>query len=114
MTHRLPRENVYICETCAGHTVTVDVDEGVTPFMIQCRAKDLSTDIAIIPGCKGMAYSEMYPKGPRPEHISPPKWEWYKPTPDEFEKLSEEMKNHIYRGGLNIRSRTDKEPFYHK
>lgn len=28
------RINVYICEKCGGHTTTVDVDEGVTPFMM--------------------------------------------------------------------------------
>src|SRR3974377_965449 len=30
-------ENVYTCRKCGGHTVTVDRDEGVTPFMIGCR-----------------------------------------------------------------------------
>jgi len=29
-----PRENVYTCPKCHGHTVTVDVDEGVTPLTI--------------------------------------------------------------------------------
>lgn len=35
-----PRINVYVCRKCGGHTVTVDVDDGVTPFMIGCHAKE--------------------------------------------------------------------------
>ena len=102
---QLPRENVYVCEDCGGYTVTVDVDEGTTPFMIQCLVND---------DCAGWAHSSFYPKGPRPSHILTPEWEWYKPTGDTFARLSHEMKKHINLGGLDIRARTNKEPVYHR
>ena len=101
---QLPRENVYVCQDCGGYTVTVDVDKGFTPFMIQCLVND---------DCKGWAYSSFYPKAPRPFHILAPEWEWYKPTGKDFIRLSSEMKEHINNGGLDIRARTDKKPIYH-
>lgn len=61
-----PRENVYTCLKCRGFTVTLDVDEGVTSFMLNCRASGREGD------CDGMAVSAMYPKGPRPPHIPEP------------------------------------------
>ena len=36
--------NVYVCQKCGGLTVTVDVDEGVTPFMLGCRATGKESD----------------------------------------------------------------------
>jgi hypothetical protein len=93
------RENVYTCQKCGGFTVTVDVDEGVTPFMLRCRASGREGD------CDGTAYSAMYPEGPRPKHIPPPAWEWFKPTGSEYRKLSAAMKEHVDRGGLDIRKR---------
>lgn len=32
---RLPRENAYWCSKCKGYTVTVDVDDGVTPMFLR-------------------------------------------------------------------------------
>lgn len=88
------RENVYTCQTCGGHTTTIDLDEGVTPFMIGCRAKK---------GCHGDAYSAFYPKGPRPAHIPAPSHEWYKPVGEELASMSEAMQEHVAKGGLNLR-----------
>ena len=104
------KENVYVCEKCGGYTVTIDVDDGVTPFMLGCRAnmQEIILDgkvVGFAPTCKGMAQSASYPKGPRPAHIPPPAWEWYKPTGTDFDSLSREMKEHIYKGGLDIRRR---------
>ena len=98
------KENVYVCETCGGYTVTVDVDDGVTPFMLGCRANVQGMGI-YVPTCKGMAQSQFYPVGPRPIHIPPPAWEWYKPTGADFDNLSAAMKEHVYKGGLDIRRR---------
>lgn len=100
-----PRINVYICQRCGTYTVTVDVDKGVTPFMIGCQ--NGTTD------CTGDAYSQMYPSGPKPAWIPEPQWEWYKPTGEAYDKLSLAMKEHIDNGGLNIRRRTDAEPITH-
>jgi hypothetical protein len=83
--------NVYTCATCGGETVTIDVDDGVTPFMLGCRAKD---------GCRGMAQSSFYrPHAGRGE----PAWEWYRPTPKAIRKMSPGMQKHVVMGGLDIR-----------
>ena len=112
------RENVYTCQKCGGYTVTVDVEEGVTPFMIICRAKPkvgamdkILRDGGIIIRkrhkdefeCDGEAHSAFYPKGPRPMHIPAPAWEWYKPIGDAYKKLSVAMKEHVDQGGLDLR-----------
>jgi hypothetical protein len=101
----MARENVYVCEKCGGFTVTIDVDEGVTPFMIRCRAKDVVGNDAILPGCKGNAVSSFYPEGPRPSHIQEPAWEWYAPSSTEFESLDSATKDHVYSGGLILRAK---------
>ena len=113
MSELLPRENVYTCQKCGRYTVTVDVDEGVTPFMIQCRAQDGPPR-----RCTGMAHSNFYPKGPRPKHIGPPQWEFYKPTDAELRvkykgDLLEQMREHVSKGGLDLRRRTKKTPVMH-
>lgn len=92
------RENVYVCPECNGYTVTIDVDEGVTPFLLKCRAKGDGM-------CTGMAVSSCYPKGPRPTNMPAPAWEWYKPKGMDYQKLSSEMKRHVDKGGLYIRAR---------
>lgn len=97
----MSRENVYTCPKCEGFTVTVDIDEGVTPMFLNCRASGEEGD------CDGMAVSAMYPKGPRPARIPEPAWEWFKPDGDEYENLSPAMKDHVDRGGLDIRKRQD-------
>ena len=37
-------ENVYVCQKCGGLTVTLDRDQGTTPFMIGCRASGKEGD----------------------------------------------------------------------
>ena len=104
---RLPRENAYFCPTCRMPTVTVDVDIGVTPMFLACRAS---------PECAGMASSSFYPRIPRPAHAPPPAWEWYKPTEKQakrMEKSAPGTLEHVRRGGLLIRPRTSAEPIYH-
>jgi hypothetical protein len=93
------KENVYTCQKCGGFTVTIDVDEGVTPFMLKCRASGREGD------CDGFAMSAMYPKGTRPPHIPAPAWEWFKPTGDYYDSLPPAMKEHVDNGGLDIRKR---------
>ena len=92
------RENVYICEFCGGFTTTIDVDEGVTPMFLDCRASGKTGN------CPGMAVSQMYPEGRRPGHIPPPTFEWYRPSPEEVEKMDPAMQDHISKGGLEIRA----------
>lgn len=85
--------NVYTCEVCSGETVTIDVDEGVTPFYLDCRATK---------GCSGIARSSMY--RPRAGHASPT-WEWYRPTQKQARKSGAAMAEHVRLGGLDIRRR---------
>lgn len=82
------RLNRYTCQKCGGQIVTVDRDEGVTPFMLMCRATG---------GCDGHMYSSMY-RGVTGE----PTYEWRKATPEEFAKASIAMKEHFSMGGLDI------------
>lgn len=86
------RKNVYVGEACGLHTVTVDRDDGVTPFMITCRA-DL---------CRGKARSSFY----RVDQRLRASHEWYRP--DEATVTREERKHpgtreYVAQGGLLLR-----------
>ncbi len=104
MRFKLPRENVYTCHLCGVMQVTVDVDEGVTPFMVPCSTKE----------CMGPRTSAFYPRAPRPPSLPAPTHEWYKPAQEEISKLSDGNREHVLKGGLLLRKRTDREPVYHK
>lgn len=45
------RINQYDCDRCNRSIVTQDVDKGVTPFRVFCKA---------VPGCQGMMTSKCY------------------------------------------------------
>lgn len=112
-----PKINIYQCQYgCLN--VTVDVDEGVTPFMIGCEFtgridRPLNPFFAKDGKCIGNATSCFYPTGPKPSNIGEPTHEWYKPEKKEYEKLHKLEIEHVERGGLLLRPRTDKEPIYH-
>lgn len=100
------RINVYVCEY-GCHTVTVDVDKGVTPMLIPCQRRS-TPERPIAPSClgkdgkcSGQATSCGYPSGPMPEHIGKPTHEWYKPRGTKG--LSKEEKWHVKMGGLLLR-----------
>ena len=86
------RRNAYICKTCNGVIITVDHDEGVTPFMLLCRAT---------PKCKGAMYSQFY-RGALVEGSLPAQFEWRKATYKEYAKASKPMQQHFDAGGLDI------------
>ncbi len=52
--------NHYTCPDCGGITITQEMDDGVTPFMLRCRVHDRLVDGAQIPGCYGLAESGFY------------------------------------------------------
>lgn len=86
--------NVYTCISCGRKAVTVDREEGVTPFTITC------------PFCeKSEAQSHFY----RVPQDLDPMYEWYKPDEAElgdlmsFEEGRDVYDNHIKRGGLVMR-----------
>jgi hypothetical protein len=77
--------NTYYCQTCKGSIVTIDRDEGVTPFMLSCLATE---------GCDGVMRSAMYAFQPGAK----PMWEWYKPASTKgFDQWTRE---HVEKGGL--------------
>lgn len=84
------RKNAYVCHVCGGKTVTIDRDDGVTPFMIRCRAtKD----------CEAMAESSFY----RCDPTLVPTHEWYRPGAAEIGAATPAMRQHYEMGGLGLR-----------
>lgn len=97
-TSRVGRINAYDCEDCHGYTVTRDVDAGVTPMFLACRATE---------GCTGRAVSLCYPSGPVPDWLPEVEWEWYRPFANDPEvKDHPGMKQHVAQGGLALRKIT--------
>lgn len=92
------RENVYTCEECRGWIVTIDRDPGVTPMFLACRAPQPTTTE---PTCTGRMVSAGYPSGPKPPQYRPPTWEWFRP--DSLDGLDPAMRDHVMRGGLELR-----------
>ncbi len=81
--------NVYQCEKCLEVTVTEDVDEGTTPFMILCRKQ----------GCDGMAKSALY----RVNQNLKATHEWYRP--ETTAGLDHNTARHAQMGGLLLREK---------
>jgi len=44
-------KNMYTCDECKGTIVTIDREQGVTPFALACRATE---------GCRGTMTSAFY------------------------------------------------------
>jgi hypothetical protein len=96
-----PRTNLYVCSDmpgqpsrqpqppCGMSLISVDLDEGVTPFMMGCV-------------CGRMAYSSFY-RVPDAIKRLPADIEWYKPTREETSRLSKPMRDHVKNGGLIFR-----------
>jgi hypothetical protein len=80
--------NRYTCRECGGAFVTIDRDDGVTPFMTGCQMRV---------GCKGPAQSALY----RVEQSLRPTHEWYRPTV--LEHLRPGERQHVEMGGLLLR-----------
>lgn len=83
--------NRYTCDTCGMHIVTVDLDEGTTPFFLACRATL---------GCQGRMLSAMYAV----DQSLAPTYEWYKPT---TKKVPKHLRGHVKLGGLLLRLKRD-------
>lgn len=81
------RLNSYRCDTCEGLIVTIDRDEGVTPFMLRCRVTEK---------CGGSMTSSFYKLHAPGE----PTWEWRKPTEAEIQRASTGLRGHYEQGGL--------------
>jgi hypothetical protein len=84
--------NTYKCSK--GHiTVTIDIDEGVTPMMLRCRQRDDDGKH----NCTEFATSNFYTS----DQSLIPEYEWFKPA--SLKGYSKEMKEHLKMGGLEIR-----------
>jgi hypothetical protein len=81
------KKNVYTCDTCGRQMVTVDRDDGVTPFATRCS-------------CPARAHmtSSMY----QVDQALPATHEWYRPAPGTLLK-SIHVHEHVKRGGLLLR-----------
>ncbi len=93
------RINVYVCRDGCKHIVkTEDVDDGVTPFMLQC------------PQCKKSMYSSFY-NDIHP--ILPVSFVWYRPELKDVllmhRKGKDSTVNHILLGGLIKKQKNEKE-----
>lgn len=80
------RKNVYICPACGHGFVSLDVDEGVTPFMSPCLA------------CGQMAHSLCY-KIPD-ALLGAPAVEWYRPDAEFLARATSATRGHVEMGGL--------------
>lgn len=86
------KRNAYTCQGCNGTIITVDRDEGTTPFMLGCRATV---------ECPGMMQSHFY-RGSVVDSAAPATFEWRKPTKDEYKQATPAMRQHFDWGGLDI------------
>lgn len=94
------RLNQYVCRTC-GHTLTtVDLVNGVTPFLIGCYGNGPCVGTSSIRSKSGrdLAESKFYcniPEDAEPTH------EWYRPQT--LDSLTEAERQHVAGGGLLLR-----------
>ena len=77
--------NTYTCVACGDVRVTIDRDDGVTPYALGC------------PSCGGTSFSGMY----QVDQSLTPEWEWFRPY--HSRKLTPAMRDHVKAGGLDIR-----------
>ena len=83
------QKNIYTCVKCGAHIVTIDRDDGTTPFMIACK----------VPHCSAAMQSSFYQvfdQGIRAY------WEWYKPNA--IQALTQNEYAHVDKGGLLLRA----------
>lgn len=86
------KKNVYTCPQ--GHeTVTVDLVDGTTPFMISCRT----------PGCGATAQSSFYGVDQARDAL----WSWYRPDDTEKGGLAAAMRKHVEMGGWPLREHAE-------
>ena len=93
-----PLFNAYTCRRRPQHgIITIDIHSGVTPMFLACKH----------PHCDADMVSNGYPNngaGPVPEFLwDRPAWEWFRPSEPEWRKCSTALKDHILRGGLDMR-----------
>ena len=104
---KLERRNAYFCQECRKVTITVDIDEGVTPAFIRCPHCNQSMAKSFMYQIPGCMYFGEFKNGQMT--ILPADYEWYKPNEKETLMLSKGEAEHVFKGGLLMRKRTDKK-----
>jgi hypothetical protein len=89
--------NCYICDTCGKSIVTVEYDDGVTPFFLGCNRVSLFGD------CNGLCRASMYSN---PQNLIPTAL-WYRKKDDE--PMNPGERQHHENGGLFFRELTEEE-----
>lgn len=85
------QKNIYHCEKCGREIVTIDIDDGTTPFTVGCK---------VTKGCDGWMRSAFYRVNPNKPH----QYEWFKPN--DLSKYDKEyVEGHLALGGLDLRRR---------
>jgi hypothetical protein len=98
--------NGWQCDKCHRLTIAIHRDEGVTPFMLACRA-DGYEPRSPESTCDGMGVSCGYPVDPPP---CPPEWEFFRPSKSQMKRYKREdpaMYEHCIKGGLELRRLQD-------
>lgn len=90
------RKNVYTCRDCGGQIVTVDSDDGVTPFGLLCRMGGT---------CLGIMRSSCY----QVDQTLAPTHEWFRPSLKNARRKGPAMLDHVKQGGLDLRPITTVE-----
>lgn len=88
--------NAYVC-TCGTAWHTVDTHPGVTPSTLSHAMLQPGTR------CEGRAVSQGYPRGEVPPSLGEPSHEWYRPSTTELHGASDQVVDHVLRGGLLLR-----------
>lgn len=112
------RWNFYRCSTCATIWVTVDVNDGCTPFKIACmdRPTLVNGKPVRVGDCPGVMASAFYPKPenwPDSAHKTADS-EWYYPPRSErlrLKKMNPRLLEYIQQGGLLMRPPTAMHQF---
>ncbi len=91
------KKNAYTCGGCGFQFVTVDTDDGTTPFLTSCQRQNDKGDRC----CGGTAQSSMY----RIDQSLPATHEWYRMTDGEAAKHNAAVRQHHTMGGLMLRLR---------
>ena len=97
------RLNQYVCDTCGHITTTIDRDNGVTPFMIECKgALPCSARRGSIRGRSGRDVARSRGYGASVDQSAAPTHEWYRP--EHLDGLSQQgLLSHVLAGGLLLR-----------
>jgi hypothetical protein len=90
MSEAAGKINNYVCRECSGRIVTVNRDDGTTPFRLLCRVRY---------GCMGLMQSTFY----RCDQSEPPTHEWFKPSLKWARRKGPDMLQHVKMGGLALR-----------